>query len=399
MSKAKQKYLAAYIPEVKPKETPKRSGMKSDSRLDEIEEAIRAFNDLLTKQNRDNLDAMYNIDMDNMSSSMRRLFQSYDDGITKANASIETWAKDTEAGFKEIAEWQSQTNKSISSIEGKADANTASITLLNQWKTDASSSLAAVQTKASQNEAQITALASWKDTAEDEVDGLAETMAVIEATADENGARIDQIVSAIGEDGEVTFASIAAGVAEDESFIELIADKVDISGFVTFESLETAGDATVNGNNIALIADAYCDSISQLRFKKWRYTDYDYNTEDNRLVDMAAIKSIDNGSTDEDSSRYALLIQTFDTRFNNDLYDVALKLVAQGAFSVETNYSAYIFAGEYCTIDALWNTRIRADRDYDDAKNASAIASSDYSFNTDGIYYGKKRIVDNSQEV
>lgn len=409
MSKDKRKYLEAYIPEVKPKETPKRSGMKSDGRLDEIEEAIRAFNDLLTKQNRDNLDAMYNIDMDNMSSSMRRLFQSYSDDISEAQASIETMAEANGATIKLLAQWFgkdengeiNQTSESILKMFAGRDTafNSLKSTVVGENGSGGLvKAVSEVSTQANNNGSAISALQSAVYTTDangKQITALAKFQNEVSTTY----AKTSQVAAILDEDGNVSFAEIAAGVSDDESFIELIADKVDISGFVTFESLETDGDATVNGNNIALIADAYCASISQLRFKKWRYTDYDYNTEDNRLVDMAAIKSIDNGSTDKDSSRYALLIQTFDTRFNNDLYDVALKLVAQGAFSVETNYSAYIFAGEYCTIDALWNTRIRADRDYDDAKNASAIASSDYSFNTDGIYYGKKRIVDNSQEV
>ena len=305
------------------------------------------------------------------------------------------------ASIRLLTEWKGTASESISSLTQKADANAASITLLTEWKGDMSASLAAVQTKAGQNEAQITSLVQWKNTADDDIDGLSETMAVIEATAGENGAQINQIVSAIGKNGEVTFASIAAGVSDDESFIELIADKVALKGFVTFESLENDGEgaATVNGNNLALIANASCDAISQLNFKKWRYTDYDYNTEDNQLENMAAIKAIDDERSALDDSRYAILIQTYDVHFNNTPYDIALKLIAQGAFSVETNYSAYIAAAEYCTIDALWNTRIRADRDFEDARSAASVASNDYSFNTDGIYYGGKRIVDNSKEV
>ncbi len=333
--------------------------------------------------------------------SQIKLLTEWKGTASESISSLTQKANANAASIRLLTEWKGTASESISSLTQKADANAASITLLTEWKGDMSASLAAVQTKASQNEAQITSLVQWKNTAEDDIDGLSGTMAVIEATADENGARINQIVSAIGENGEVTFASIAAGVSDDESFIKLIADKIALKGFVTFESLENDGEgaATVNGNNLALIADASCDAISQLNFKKWRYTDYDYNTEDNRLENMAAIKAVDDGRSAPDDSRYAILIQTYDVYFNNTRYDIALKLIAQGAFSVETNYSAYIAAAEYCTIDALWNTRIRADRDFEDARSAASVASNDYSFNTDGIYYGGKRIVDNSKEV
>lgn len=401
MSKDKQNYLAAFIPEVKPKETPKRSGMKSDGRLDEIEEAIRAFNDLLTKQNRDNLDAMYNIDMGNMSSSMRRLFQSYDDGITQANASIEAWAKETEAGFKAVAEWQGQTNESISSIDGKADANAASITLLNQWKGETSSSLAAVQVKASQNESQITALASWKNTAEDDIDGLSETMAAIEATADENGVRIDQIVSAIGEDGKVTFASIAAGIAEDESFIKLIADGVDISGFVTFESLENDGEATVNGNNLSLISDNNGDSMSRISY--W------FEEKDAGYKEIASIFSLYDTGEDDDifESDYSLVVETYTFRnANSGLRDAALMLKSAAGMKLiaGTNGSGGILLScpgrtliepdRDCTIIATSGTRIYAGEDYDYYNNRDSVDDYTYVFCADGIYYNGYRIID-----
>lgn len=443
MSKDKRKYLEAYIPEVKPKETPKRSGMKSDGRLDEIEEAIRAFNDLLTKQNRDNLDAMYNIDMDNMSSSMRRLFQSYSDDISEAQASIKTMADANGATVELLAQWFgkdengkiNQTSESILTMFAGRDTafNSLKSTVVgengsgglvkavSEVSTQANnngSAISALQSAVYTTDAdgnQITALAKFQNevsttyaktsqfsTFKSEIEGsVSQTLAGFTTEADKTYAKTSQFAAILDEDGNVSFAEIAAGVSDDESFIELIADKVDVSGFVTFESLENDGDgaATVNGNNLALVADAYCDSISQLNFKKWRYTDYDYNTEDNRLENMAVIKAIDDGRSAPDDSRYAMLIQTYDVYFNNTPYDIALKLVAQGAFSVETNYSAYIAAAEYCTIDALWNTRIRADRDFEDARSAAAVASNDYSFNTDGIYYGGKRIVDNSKEV
>ena len=394
MSKDKQKYLAAYVPESVPKETPKRGGIKSDGRTKEIEDAIAAFNELLAKQSRDNLDAMYNIDMGNMSSSMRRLFQSYDDGITKANASIESWANAQEAGFKAIAEWQGETTKSISSIDGKADANAASITLLNQWKGETSSSLAVLQTKADQNEADITLLTSWKSTAEDDIEGLVATTAVIEATADENGARIDQIVTAVGENGEVTFASIAAGIAEDESFIELIADNIDLSGFVTFSSLEGDGTATINGNNISLVlngdeddGDTDIESQSSLNFVYSHY--YSGKWIDS---DFARIYTSVDGSDTNETSRYALNIHA--NRFDNDKGDevyASLKLEAAGRMSLWGQFGIYMSTSYegYITLDTPsgYNTRIVAAKGYADAVSSESESKNTYHFATDGIYF------------
>ena len=394
MSKDKQKYLAAYIPETKPKETPKRSGIKSDGRMAEIEEAIRAFNDLLTKQTRDNLDAMYNIDMDNMSSSMRRLFQSYDDGITKANASIEAWANAQEAGFKAIAEWQSVTLSAITSIDGKADANSASITLLNQWKNNASSSIAAVQTMASQNSAKISSLVQWQSTVEGDLEGLSSSVAYIEELADKNGASISQIVEAVGKNGEVNAASIVAAVNAAGSSVKIDADKVDITGFVTFESLEEDGGSTINGNNVSLILYAEGDdgktdisSQSSLNFIYQHYRSGEWHNKE-----FANIYTSIDGSDSDETSRYTLNISA--NRFYNDLGDesfASLKLEGAGRVSIWGQYGIYI-STSYQGYIALntpsgYNTRIVAAKAYSQATSYVSEASNSYHFATDGIYY------------
>ena len=381
----KRKYLSAYIPEVTPKETPKRDGRKSDGRYAEIEAAVAALSDMLAKQNRDNLDAMYNIDMDNMSSSMRRLFQSYDDGITKAQASIESWANAQEAGFKAVAEWQNETNNSLSSIEGKADANAASITLLNTWKNDTSSSLAAVQTKASQNEAKITSLTSWKSTAEDDIEGLAETVAVIEQVADENGASISQIVTAVGSNGKVNAASIVAAVNAAGSSVKIDADHVDITGFVTYESLENDGEAYINGNNIGLVSDSDGESISKISF----YHNENYGDSDYEIGTLYLTDDWDYG--------YSLCISANSFRRTSSRYaDASLLLRGEaGVVLTAVTQDIILSGGEgigmygqtYCDIGAGYSgVRIHADSDYSDTID-SEPGPNTFIFVNGGLYY------------
>lgn len=385
MSKDKQKYLAAYVPESVPKETPKRSGIKSDGRTKEIEDAIAAFNELLAKQNRDNLDAMYNIDMGNMSSSMRRLFQSYDDGITKANASIESWANAQEAGFKAIAEWQGETTKSISSIEGKADANSASITLLNQWKGTASSSIAAVQTLASQNGAKITSLTSWQNTVENDLEGLSSSVAYIEELADENGASISQIVKAVGENGEVNAASIVAAVNAAGSSVKIDADRVDISGFVTFESLEEDGESVINGNNISLVSDSDGESISKISF----YHNENYGDSDYEIGTIFLTDDWDYG--------YSLCINANSFRRTSSYYaDASLLLRGEGGvvltsvtqdIVLSSGEGIAMYGQSYCDIGARYSgVRIHADSDYRDTIDSDP-GENTFIFVNGGIYY------------
>lgn len=386
---AKHTYLSAHVPEEDKSKPKKRNTVKSENRFEALEEAVSELNDLMAKQNRDNLDALYNIDMDNMSSSMRKLFQSYDDGITSANASIEAWASETQAGFEAIARWQGTvengTIDSIATIKATAESNKAQIDTLTQWKGTTSETLARVQAMASENKSSITSLTSWKNTTySSDIKSLQSSIAVIEQTADENGASISQIVSAVGTDGEVTASSIVAAVNESGSKVMISADKVDISGFVTFSSLENDGESTINGNNISLVADYNGDSISSLSFYKQRYSD-----DTDTLSKMFTIKTVDNETDDENMARYATVLQTFRAYEGSSRYYVALKLISKGALSFEAGSSLYADVGTYCTIDAPENTRLVAGSTFNASCNLSGhyAANNSYVFCTDGIYY------------
>lgn len=384
MSKDKQKYLAAYVPESVPKETPKRSGIKSDGRTKEIEDAIAAFNELLAKQSRDNLDAMYNIDMGNMSSSMRRLFQSYDDGITKANASIESWANAQEAGFKAIAEWigtdeDGNLISSAAAIKGVADANHASIEALTKLVDADSKALAGFKSEVSKTYATTAQFSSFQTTVNNTITN---SYAGFVTQADAKYAKAEQIASVTDANGKVTAASIAAEIKDDTSLIKLIADKVDISGFVTFESLENDGGATINGNNVSLVGDYYGESVSELTFYKMKYSSGD------DLDALFKISTYDIGEEDENGARFGVLMETYSANFGGDDYRTALKLASRGGMSMESKRNIYMSANRYCTIDAEYNTRIVANDSYADAcMYGYAAAPGSYVFCTDGIYF------------
>ena len=366
--KIRRGYLSAYVPDSVVRETAKRDGVKSRDKLDDIEDAVRGLQDTLTKQNRDNLDAVYNIDMDNLSVSLRRLFASYDNGISDAMAEIKVWADAQEAGFSAIASWQDEVESSVAAVQAVADSNGA----------------------------KITSLASWQSSAEEDIDGLISSVAVIEQTADDNGASISQIVQAVGADGRVTAASIVTAVNKSGSSVKISADKVDIDGIVTFSDLEGDGQSVVNGNNISLIADASGDSMSELTFYKWRYTD---DTEDDYTPDnMFRIYTVDNDTDDDDRARYAAVLETLSAYENSTRYSVALKLISYGSMSFESGYLIYLEASKQVIINnGVAPTRIRAD------SNAyyveSAVPSNCYAFCSDGIYYGSKKIVDNTIEA
>ena len=284
MTRDNKKYLSSYIPEVQ-KETKKRGKTENQSRISDIEESIKAIQDSIAKSNRDNLDSIYNIDTDNLSSSLRRLFASYEDGITKAEASINTIANEQEAGFEAIAKWQKTvedgTISSISGISAKANANAASISsitkwqsttdsaitsinqtasnqaskiqLLTNWQSGVNQSISAIETKAGQNESKITALTNWKNSADSDIDDLIKTMAVIEAESNANGTSISQIVSAVGSNGNVTAASIVAAVNNAGSNVKINADSIDIDSAFGGLTLSASGSGEVESNIVQFL--------------------------------------------------------------------------------------------------------------------------------------------------
>lgn len=405
MSKDKaKKYGSAYIPEP-PKESRKRSaGGENGGRIREIEDAIEEIKNSMIKSNRDNLDAMYNIDVDNLDVSFRRLLQSYSDGIVEANASVVAWADATEAGFKAVAEWQDETNKSVADVQGTANANGAAITSLVQFQKKVEDgtieSIASVSRKADENSADILLLAQWKSTADSDIDALAESMAVIEATANDNEASISQIVTAVGKNGDVTAASIVSAVNSAGSSVKISADHVDIDGIARFTNVSGSSDSitTVDGSKIALIADEYGDSISRLEFGKYKYST---DTLENYTFDsMLHIKTIDNERDNENLARFAAVLQTYTASDpdTGDNYETALKLISCGDMSMEADGLIYMSCSDYMTVDPGYNLRIRANRTYSTANRFHPSTDDTYMFCSNGIYFGSTMVVNPDYE-
>ena len=329
----RDKYGSMYVPkeEKAPKEGKKPSG---DSALDQIREDIERMKDESIKKNRDNLDALYNIDMRNMSASMKRLFASWSDGIKDVSASVETIANSQEAVVNLVAKYDD--------------------------------SIAALQVKAEENEASIT-----------------------------------QLVEVIGEDGEKISASIQVAIKNDRSFIQAVADEVEISadeinlsGYVKFDNLKTPGGSVIDGNNISLIMDGSNDRGNNT-FDGTSYLTYEYADPVYGNSVMGYIRSRASGTESDETSRYSLEIRTRSI-FNADGTQVypAIKLYAVGRLSVETEKAMYLSASQYMTLEADYGTRIRAANTFERMVTYGYGASaSDYVFATDGIYYGGRKLI------
>lgn len=71
---SKGKYLTAAIPEAS-QAAKQESGRNTDERFAALEAQFAALNEQLVKQNRDNLDAEYNIDEENLSESLLNIIK------------------------------------------------------------------------------------------------------------------------------------------------------------------------------------------------------------------------------------------------------------------------------------------------------------------------------------
>lgn len=162
--------------------------------------------------------------------------------------------------------------------------------------------------------------------------------------------------------------------------IDLVAQGINITGYVTFNSLETAGSSVINGDNIELKADADGDSVSYLT-----YTSVNGNT-------FAEVKTRDNRTFSTLSQdRFAFVIETPE-KVDGDF--CAMKLIAGDSLSLEAGYLLYMQAGRQVVINnGVFPTRIQAHSGV--GYSAAAVPSDTYAFCDDGIYYGSTRIVNN----
>ena len=371
----KPSYLSTSIPEVG-KRAAKTENPSDLDRFSRMQDELEALRNEITKKNRDQLDMMYNLDMDNFSDDMKALFKQWSDGSNDAKTYFETYINSNEAKWQAYSEWKTATSASISTIEGRVTSNESSIHLISQWKADTA-------------------------------DGAISSIAAIQQQADSNGARIGLLVKSDG----TGLTPSAAGIIVDAvngsgSSVMISADKIQFSGeasFVTAGSLGDSGSTVVSGNRIKLhMLYTTGASTSELGFTASQYAD------DSWKDDLGYIRLDDSGSGSATSSRYSLMIRTISQARSmgsgEEGLPVAIKLLSSGSISVES-YTAdggiYIDALGYLTMVAHENVRIRASVCMANMGQTGLMGffNKDYVFCTDGIYYNGKRIVDDTQEV
>lgn len=353
------KYGSMYVPkeESAPKEGKKPSG---DNAFDRLREDIERIKDENIKRNRDNLDALYNIDMRNMSPSMKRLFSHYSSEIADARAEISAITSEDGAVAKMLASFKTEIDgeikEAVSYVQATADSLQASVDIVAKYN---------------------------------------DRLAAVEVSASENESKIALIVT---DENKINTAKIILALEDDESFAEIVADTINLTGYVQFTDLDNDGGSTVvSGNLITMIMDGSKDdgrsdleSKSKLKFK------YINGTDESTFAHI--FTSVDGNDSDV-TSRYALYIQTnpFENSYGKTARP-AIKINAYGNISLESDNGSIYAASQYGYIlsEAEFGTRIRAVMTYEDMVLYGISASVyDYVFAGDGIYYGTHKLVDN----
>lgn len=277
----------------------------------------------------------------------------------------------------DLKELQEETVAGISSVVTDLEGN---VSILQQTASSLTSQISSISGDVSTLQQTAAGLIVRVSNAEGDISSLEQTASslttrVSDAEGDisvvsQKADRIDWIVAS---------GTSASSMTLTPEMLQLIADEISITGTVTFNDLETAGQSVINGDNIELKADADGDSVSYLT-----YTSVNGNT-------FAEIHTRDNrqgSSLSQD--RYAFVIET-PQRVDGGY--VALKLVAGDAMSLEAAERIFIKADVQTIINnGTHATRIQANNVYYDP--TSLLYPTDcYIFASDGIYYNGTRIL------
>lgn len=370
----KPSYLQQSIPDAE-KRAAKTQGVGDSGSIKRMQEELEGLRNEMAKKNRDQLDMVYNLDMDNFSDDTRAYFQTHING--------------NEAKWKEYAEWKTATSKSIATIEGRVTENESSINILSKWQSETTNSIAAIRQTANSAYSQVESLTNWRGS-----DGknITDSLTSIKQTSDSASSRIDLLVETTSTGNSRLNSSAASIIMEaindDTSSIKISADKIQLSGeteFITAADLSDSGSTVVSGNRISLVTQlGYSTSMSQFAFMLRTST---------RDFPMGYINGGDIGSGEENDARFRLQFLTEAFTYSGATYKPAIYMRSAGGMSIISNgdpSGIYVSSNRsYITLDAMENTRIRASTTYWNMGNtgAMAVSTKDYVFCTDGIYY------------
>ena len=157
-------------------------------------------------------------------------------------ASVRQSAEANAASISSLASVQTAQGESISNIDQKVSENSASISQVAKVQNEQGESIAAIETKVDEESSEIRLEVQ-------RVDGVAADAAQNAGYArDEAGAA--QSTANEAKANSSNGAYIIARINADGSIVKISADKLELSGYATFASLENEGKTSINGGNI-----------------------------------------------------------------------------------------------------------------------------------------------------
>jgi len=344
--------------------------------------------------------SLNNLDADNFNDTglreigegiARPLQTSFANEFAKTNALIEGISDEFGSQIRLLTDWVGTDTdgnliSSAASITAAANKNKTDIALLTKRVEGDEAALAEYKISVGNTYATASSLTTLQNS-------VNKSLTTINQTASDQGALIELVAYyETDEDGNevpvLNSTSIAAGVSEDEDFINLIASKVNVTGFVTFTSLENDGEgaATVNGNNLSLISDSNGDSMSSLTF-------YYQDNKGNPDYEMGNISTL----YDEVNDVYTLGITgKFFKRTGSGMAATRLFLNGEGGvniisagdnITVSSAYGTSIYGQSYCEIGGIYyGVRIHAPNDYLDTINSNP-GPNKFIFCNNGIFF------------
>lgn len=208
------------------------------------------------------------------------------DGFSKAEANFKLLSDADKAMAELFTSYQKETANEFGKVRSEAqayvkilsDANQATVELATRYKKETDTAMGKLRTEtqasitAVSNElsAQVTIMTKYTDNSvynaktslNNTINGvksdlqaadnrIISSMAKIETKADNNGASISQIVSAVGSNGRVTAASIVTSVNSTGSSVKISADKVEIDNLYPYRIR-----SIYNSENYILVGDS-----------------------------------------------------------------------------------------------------------------------------------------------
>lgn len=266
--------------------------------------------------------------------------------IEDETAGLKHEIKVTAEGLESLAASVTEDAEALAQFKTQVSDTYATISSFASFKNEMNTAYTSFTQTADSKYATVSALASFKN-------DINSSFSSFTATAESTYAKATQIASVTNSSGKVTAASIVAAVNSSGSSVKISADKVDISGFVTFSDLaDSSSITTING--AAISTGTLTASTYKMFLDRYGYSDGSVEFYYNQLSSNWKVGGIaidDQGAGTEYENTYRVRIFTRKPSASSSM-KFSLKLESCGRLSIEAPEYVYVESGENITIRA-----------------------------------------------